>query len=30
MIFTAAILVAEVVGGFWTGSLALLSGVGRD
>lgn len=25
MIFTAAILIAEVVGGFWTGSLALLS-----
>ncbi len=25
MIFTAAILIAEVVGGFWTGSLSLLS-----
>lgn len=25
MIFTAAILIAEVVGGYWTGSLALLS-----
>ena len=25
MIFTAAILIAEVIGGFWTGSLALLS-----
>ena len=25
MIFTATILVAEVIGGFWTGSLALLS-----
>jgi hypothetical protein len=35
MILTAAIFVAEVVGGFWTGSLALLSDaahalVGRD
>ncbi len=25
MIFTAAILVAEIIGGYWTGSLALLS-----
>lgn len=25
MLLTAAILVAEVIGGFWTGSLALLS-----